>query len=63
MMNNLERFTTPTVQLNTDKLVSFLLAIRDGYRQDVAYHNDLHGADVAQMLYLMIAKGGLNTMA
>ena len=29
----------------------------------MAYHNDLHGADVAQMLYLMISKGGLASMA
>lgn len=63
MMANLGNFTTPTVALNFDKLVPFLQAICAGYDSQVAYHNDLHGADVAQMLYLMVSKGGLNSMA
>ena len=33
--------------INNDKLISFLSAIYAGYRRDVQYHNDLHGADVA----------------
>jgi len=62
-MTNLGNFATPTVHLNLDKLVPFLRTIKDGYRSDVAYHNDIHGADIAQMLYLMVSKGGLNSMA
>ena len=49
--------------INNDKLISFLTAIYSGYRQDVAYHNDLHGADVAQMMYLFIKEGQLGTLA
>ena len=30
--------------LNTDKLIHFLQKIGEGYRVNVAYHNDLHGA-------------------
>ena len=33
--------------LNTDKLIHFLQKIGEGYRVNVAYHNDLHGCDVA----------------
>lgn len=29
----------------------------------MAYHNDLHGADVMQMVYVMLTKGGLIEMA
>jgi len=47
MMKNLSFCVTPTVELNFDKLLGFLRAINRGYREDVAYHNDLHGADVA----------------
>ena len=32
--------------LNEVKLLNFLNTIYNGYRRDVAYHNDLHGADV-----------------
>lgn len=28
------------------KLAKFLARVTKGYRQDVEYHNDLHGADV-----------------
>ena len=41
----------------------FLRSIYQGYRQDVAYHNDLHGLDVAQMMYVMLKSGGLKEIA
>ena len=63
MFQSLSDTIAPTVELNWDKLISFLKAIRIGYRESVPYHNDLHGADVAQMLYLIITKGGLEGMA
>ena len=49
--------------LNSEKLVNFLRKIYKGYRTDVAYHNDLHGLDVAQMLYMMIKEGKLAEVA
>ena len=50
-------------KLNTDKLVHFLSKIGSGYRHNVQYHNDLHGADVAQSMYMFITQGMLNTVA
>lgn len=44
-------------------MVNFLTAIRNGYRQSVQYHNDLHGADVAQMMYMIIREGNLAEVA
>lgn len=56
MMNDLPlKNTVPQgVAINNDKLISFLREVQNGYRVDVAYHNDLHGADVAQCMNLMI---------
>ena len=34
-----------------------------GYRRDVVYHNDLHGADVAQMMYMFFKEGNLHGIA
>ena len=36
------------------RLLSFLEKIQQSYRQDVQYHNDLHGVDVAQMGFYFI---------
>lgn len=41
------------------KLVQFLYEIQNGYLEKVQYHNDLHGSDVAQMVYIMLTKGKL----
>ena len=49
--------------INNDKLISFLTAIYAGYRRDVQYHNDLHGADVAQSMYMFIKDGELGNIA
>ena len=53
----------PAVVLNDDKLINFLFAIKQGYRPEVAYHNDLHGTDVAQMMHLLIKEGNLAQVA
>ena len=51
------------VSINNDKTIKFFRSIYKGYRRDVTYHNDLHGADVAQMVYFMIKHGNLDTIA
>ena len=62
MMNDLPTMSSQ-VSINNDKLIRFLGEIYKGYRRDVAYHNDLHGADVAQMMYMFIKQGDLATIA
>lgn len=37
--------------INQIKLRSFISEVYNGYRKDVAYHNDLHGADLNQVLF------------
>lgn len=53
LMNELPTMNSQ-VLINNDKLIRFLGEIYKGYRRDVAYHNDLHGADVAQMMFMFI---------
>ena len=62
IMNELPN-TNTLVAINNDKLISFLKAIYNGYRREVAYHNDLHGADVAQMMYMFVRQGLLDQIA
>jgi len=40
--------------VDEDKLSKFLNQAQKGYDPRVAYHNDLHGADVMQMTYYMM---------
>ena len=53
IMSNLPKGSSPVV-LNQDKLITFLTAVQAKYRMNVEYHNDLHGMDVAQMMWLFI---------
>lgn len=34
-----------------------------GYRRDVEYHNDIHGADVLQMMFVFLKQGNLLQLA
>jgi hypothetical protein len=48
--------------VNEQKLSRFLTEVSTTYRQDVSYHNDLHGIDVAQMAHLFLVQGGLTQL-
>lgn len=50
-------------QLNIKKFTRFLGKIYQGYRRDVEYHNDIHGADVLQMMFVFLKQGGLQELA
>jgi hypothetical protein len=49
--------------VNERKLAMFLEDVNKTYRRDVAYHNDLHGADVAHMANLFLTQGKLVELA
>jgi hypothetical protein len=42
-----------------EKFQSFITEIVNGYDRKVSYHNDLHGADVLQTVFLFLEKGEL----
>ena len=50
-------------KLNIRKLTRFFGKIYQGYRRDVEYHNDIHGADVLQMMFVFLKQGGLLSLA
>ena len=47
--------------VDQEKMPAFCHKIYNTYRQDVEYHNDLHGSDVLQMCFYMLTTGGLET--
>ena len=50
-------------QLDMNKLLDFVQKIFQGYHHTVQYHNDMHAADVTQMVYLFLTKGKLIPLA
>lgn len=59
LIEQLPGFNLEQSRINCEKLNRFLQRIAGGYMQAVQYHNDLHGADVAQMANMMIHSGNL----
>ena len=49
--------------VNLDKFSAFFGQIYKGYRRDVEYHNDIHGADVLEMTFFFMKQGQLNNLA
>jgi hypothetical protein len=45
--------------VDENRIGKFLSRIYKTYRQDITYHNDLHGADVMQMALYMLTTCGL----
>lgn len=48
--------------MKEDTFKSFISAITDGYNRKVAYHNDLHGADCFQTMYVMFETGNISKL-
>lgn len=51
------------VYINDRKFALFIGEVMKAYRRDVAYHNDLHGVDVAHMAHTFLTKGKLISLA
>ena len=47
-------------RIPADVLVTFLLTLEDHYHSDVAYHNSLHAADVAQSTHILLSTPALH---
>ena len=56
---NQKRDLLKTFQIPVDTLVTYLLTLEGHYHADVAYHNSLHAADVAQSSHVMLATPAL----
>lgn len=54
-----ERDLLKKFHIPVDTMVTYMLTLEDHYHQDVAYHNSLHAADVAQSTHVLLAMPAL----
>jgi hypothetical protein len=60
ILNRLE--IRDTYVINNSKVEKFIVEIRDGYKANVLYHNELHASDLCQTLFAWINKAAINTV-
>lgn len=49
-----------TFKIPADTFVTYMMTLEDHYHQDVAYHNSLHAADVAQSTHILLSTPALD---
>ncbi|XP_056678098.1 cAMP-specific 3',5'-cyclic phosphodiesterase 4C isoform X2 [Monodelphis domestica] len=57
-----ERDLLKTFRIPADTLVTYLLTLEDHYHADVAYHNSIHAADVAQSTHVLLSTPALEAV-
>ncbi|XP_076018291.1 3',5'-cyclic-AMP phosphodiesterase 4B-like isoform X2 [Genypterus blacodes] len=57
-----ERDLMRTFKIPTDTFVTFMLTLESHYHSDVAYHNSLHAADVAQSAHILLSTPALDAV-
>ncbi|OXB73126.1 UNVERIFIED_CONTAM: hypothetical protein H355_012051 [Colinus virginianus] len=54
-----ERDLMKTFRIPADTFLTYMLTLEDHYRADVAYHNSIHAADVAQSTHVLLSTPAL----
>lgn len=49
-----------TFKIPADTFVTYMMTLEDHYHADVAYHNSLHAADVAQSTHILLSTPALD---
>uniref|UniRef100_G3NWA1 Phosphodiesterase n=1 Tax=Gasterosteus aculeatus aculeatus TaxID=481459 RepID=G3NWA1_GASAC len=57
-----ERDLLKTFQIPVDTFVAYMMTLEDHYHSDVAYHNSLHAADVAQSTHILLSTPALDAV-
>ncbi|XP_061694989.1 cAMP-specific 3',5'-cyclic phosphodiesterase 4C-like isoform X2 [Syngnathoides biaculeatus] len=57
-----ERDLMRTFKIPSDTFVTFMLTLEGHYHSDVAYHNSLHAADVAQSAHILLSTPALDAV-
>ncbi|XP_026069446.1 cAMP-specific 3',5'-cyclic phosphodiesterase 4B-like isoform X2 [Carassius auratus] len=57
-----ERDLLKTFKIPADTFVTYMMTLEDHYHQDVAYHNSLHAADVAQSTHILLSTPALDAV-
>lgn len=54
-----ERDLLNMFKIPLDTFITYLMTLEDHYRHDVAYHNNIHAADVAQSTHVLLSTPAL----
>ncbi|XP_038571440.1 cAMP-specific 3',5'-cyclic phosphodiesterase 4D-like isoform X2 [Micropterus salmoides] len=57
-----ERDLLKTFKIPMDTFVTFMLTLEDHYHADVAYHNNIHAADVVQSTHVLLSTPALESV-
>ncbi|XP_035269188.1 cAMP-specific 3',5'-cyclic phosphodiesterase 4B isoform X6 [Anguilla anguilla] len=57
-----ERDLMKTFKIPADAFVTYMMTLEDHYHSDVAYHNSLHAADVAQSTHILLSTPALDAV-
>ncbi|KAM7167037.1 3',5'-cyclic-AMP phosphodiesterase 4D isoform 3-T3 [Macrochelys suwanniensis] len=57
-----ERDLLKTFKIPADTLVTYLMTLEDHYHADVAYHNNIHAADVVQSTHVLLSTPALEAV-
>ncbi|XP_055020790.1 cAMP-specific 3',5'-cyclic phosphodiesterase 4D-like isoform X2 [Boleophthalmus pectinirostris] len=57
-----ERDLLKTFQIPTDTFLTFMMTLEDHYHSDVAYHNNIHAADVVQSTHVLLSTPALQAV-
>ncbi|XP_004910408.1 cAMP-specific 3',5'-cyclic phosphodiesterase 4D isoform X6 [Xenopus tropicalis] len=57
-----EREMLKTFKIPVDTLITYLMTLEDHYHADVAYHNNIHAADVAQSTHVLLSSPALEAV-
>ncbi|NXQ79313.1 PDE4C phosphodiesterase, partial [Nyctibius grandis] len=62
MASNKERDLMKTFRIPADTFITYMLTLEDHYHADVAYHNSIHAADVAQSTHVLLSTPALEAV-
>ncbi|XP_032885983.1 cAMP-specific 3',5'-cyclic phosphodiesterase 4D-like isoform X1 [Amblyraja radiata] len=57
-----ERELLKTFKIPPDTLITYLMTLEDHYHNDVAFHNNIHAADVAQSTHVLLSTPALEAV-
>ncbi|XP_061153257.1 cAMP-specific 3',5'-cyclic phosphodiesterase 4D isoform X3 [Syngnathus typhle] len=57
-----ERDLLKTFRIPTNTFITFMMTLEDHYRADVAYHNNIHAADVVQCTHVLLSTPALESV-
>ncbi|NXJ58605.1 PDE4D phosphodiesterase, partial [Spizaetus tyrannus] len=62
MASNKERDLMKTFRIPVNTFITYMLTLEDHYHADVAYHNNIHAADVAQSTHVLLSTPALEAV-